>query len=144
MQLFGRQLAGALTNGTLLTLQGELGAGKSVLARAIIHAAGYVGRVKSPTYTLIETYTIDPPLSGLAQIAHLDLYRLADPDELNYLGFDEVLDSHDLVIIEWAERAGDLLPTADVRILIDYAEGGGRIVTIESDTCYGSLQSLSD
>lgn len=132
MLALGKRLAGELPKGTLLTLTGELGAGKSFLARAIIHALGFAGRVKSPTYTLIETYEIQTPLTPLSRIAHLDLYRLADPDELHYLGFDDVVDAHDLVMIEWAERAGELLPTPDVQVSIDYVAHGGRSVKIES------------
>jgi len=133
MQYLGASLVNKLTSGTLLSLRGELGAGKSVLARAMVHAAGYEGGVKSPTYTLIESYALTSPRGEIRRIAHLDLYRLADPEELHYLGFDDVLDSHDLVLIEWPEKAGDLMPPASIRINIEYAPEGGRIVTIESD-----------
>ena len=133
MQDLGGSLITQLASGTLLSLKGELGAGKSVLARAMIHAAGYKERVKSPTYTLIESYVIASPRTCLRRIAHMDLYRLAEPEELHYLGFEDVLDSHDLVIIEWPEKAGDLMPLATVQIGIDYACGGGRVVLIESD-----------
>ena len=133
MQDLGASLVTQITSGALLTLRGELGAGKSVLARAMIHAAGYEGGVKSPTYTLIESYALTSPRGEIRRIAHLDLYRLADPEELHYLGFDDVLDSHDLVLIEWPEKAGDLMPPASIRINIEYAPEGGRIVTIESD-----------
>ncbi len=133
MQKLGSSLITKLAAGTLLSLSGELGAGKSFLARAMIHAAGYEGRVKSPTYTLIESYHIASPLTGIRRIAHLDLYRLADPDELQYLGFDDVLDSHDLVMVEWPEKADGLMPAATVRISIEYVASGGRVVVIESD-----------
>ncbi|MFK7860562.1 MAG: tRNA (adenosine(37)-N6)-threonylcarbamoyltransferase complex ATPase subunit type 1 TsaE [Granulosicoccus sp.] len=139
MQALGTALFCTLSKGTLMRLEGELGAGKSFLARAIIHASGYSGRVKSPTYTLIETYEIDGSEGEIRHVAHLDLYRLADPDELHYLGFDDVLDTHDLVMIEWAERAGDLLPKADVSVAIAYTENGGRQVRIASNA---SLESL--
>ena len=138
MRELGSSLITQLASGTLLCLSGELGAGKSFLARAMIHAAGYEGRVKSPTYTLIESYDIASPRTGLRRIAHMDLYRLADPDELHYLGFDDVLDSHDLVMIEWPEKAGDLMPSATVRISIEYASSGGRVVLIESDCAIGN------
>ena len=133
MQDLGGSLITQLASGTLLSLSGELGAGKSVLARAIIHAAGYKERVKSPTYTLVESYDIASPRTCLRRIAHMDLYRLAEPEELHYLGFEDVLDSHDLVMIEWPEKAGELMPLATVQISIDYACGGGRVVLIESD-----------
>lgn len=131
MQRFGSELLSQLGVGTLLTLRGELGAGKSVLARSIIHAAGYTGRVKSPTYTLIESYKITEPVTRIVRIAHLDLYRLAEPDELHYLGFDDVLASHDLVIIEWPENAGELLPKATVNLLLQYESNGGRRISID-------------
>lgn len=135
MQALGAQLMNALRteenlSNNLLTLTGELGAGKSFLARAMIHAAGYDGRVKSPTYTLIETYEIKAHTGLMFRIAHLDLYRLADPDELHYLGFDDVLDTHDLVLIEWPDKAGDLLPDVGVEIDIEYVLPAGRRVSV--------------
>lgn len=129
-QRLGVRLLSQLKIGTLLTLRGELGAGKSVLARAIIHAAGYTGRVKSPTYTLIENYEITDPVTQFVHIAHLDLYRLADPDELHYLGFDDVLTGNQLVIVEWPEKAGEMLPEPCVDVLLEYASDGGRKITI--------------
>lgn len=120
MQALGASLALCLPVGALLTLQGELGAGKSVLARAIIHALGFSGRVKSPTYTLLETYTLKSPQTDINSVAHFDLYRIADPQELYYLGFDDVLAGHDLVMIEWPQRATGLLPDESIAITITY------------------------
>ena len=134
MQQLGFTLSQQLLPGTLVFLNGELGAGKSFLARAIIHAAGYVGRVKSPTYTLIESYDIESPATAIARIAHLDLYRLSDPDELYHLGFDDVLGQHDLVMIEWPEKAIEYLPSATVNIVIDYLPADARNVTVKSTT----------
>lgn len=121
MQALGSRLAGCLPSGCLVTLSGELGAGKSVLVRAIIHALGHVGRVRSPTYTLIETYDLSTADSRLPSVAHLDLYRLNDPDELEYLGFDEVLQQHALVLIEWPDKGGERVPVADVHLDLHYA-----------------------
>ncbi|ASJ72443.1 tRNA (adenosine(37)-N6)-threonylcarbamoyltransferase complex ATPase subunit type 1 TsaE [Granulosicoccus antarcticus] len=121
MQLLGEKLASCVPKGALWTLSGELGAGKSVLVRSVIHALGYKGRVKSPTYTLIETYDVSAQLgSAINNIAHLDLYRLQDPAELDYLGFDDLIREHDLVMIEWPEQGGDRLPRADLHISITY------------------------
>ena len=128
MQTLGRELAAELPTGSLVTLSGELGAGKSVLVRSIIHALGYTGRVKSPTYTLIETYEAPQPDGEVMRIAHLDLYRLEDPAELDYLGFDDVLRDHELVFIEWPEKGGERVPRADVRVSINYAAGDAREV----------------
>lgn len=143
MQLLGAELASLLPMRSLVTLSGELGAGKSVLVRSAIHACGYTGRVKSPTYTLIETYECESNVSekqpsdapksidnepGGRRVAHLDLYRLTDPDELEYLGFDDVLETHDLVFIEWPEQGAQRLPVATLHVLIEYADSGTRIV----------------
>jgi tRNA threonylcarbamoyladenosine biosynthesis protein TsaE len=125
MRSLGKMLAALLPTPAIVTLSGELGAGKSVLARAIIHSLGYSGAVKSPTYTLVETYS-----TATHSIAHMDLYRLADPDELNYIGFDDVLSQHDLILIEWPEQAGDLLPAADLAVTIDYEGDLTRQVSV--------------
>lgn len=130
MQALGAELQLQIRPGSLVTLRGELGAGKSVLARAIIHASGFKGRVKSPTYTLVETYCVSDAPTAIASIAHLDLYRLVDPEELHFLGFDDVLADNQLVLIEWPERADDALPEAQMDIVINYADDGGRTVTV--------------
>lgn len=132
-QRLGSQILLQLEAGCLMALRGDLGAGKSVLARSIIHAAGYKGRVKSPTYTLMETYDILEPLTSIMRVAHLDLYRLADPEELHYLGFDDVLTDYDLTIVEWPENAGKLLPRVDIDIHLEYVSEGGRRLTLNAD-----------
>lgn len=141
LQTIGVALAERLRANTLITLTGELGAGKSVLARAIIQALGYSGRVKSPTYTLIESYQLEDTTRCIQSIAHLDLYRLADPEELHYLGFEDVLDEHDLVIIEWPEKGAGLIPEPQLRVHIDYAPAGGRTVHLQAvTTCYDLMR----
>ena len=132
MQSLGRELAELLPAGTLVSLSGELGAGKSVLVRAIIHTLGYTGRVKSPTYTLIETYEAPGPSGKIIHIAHLDLYRLEDPAELDYLGFDDVLKDHELVLIEWPEKGGERVPRSDLQVSITYAAENGREVVFST------------
>jgi len=127
MVALGRQLAAVLPPRLLITLSGELGAGKSVLARSLIQALGYKGRIKSPTYALMETYEVPP-----RRVAHLDLYRLDDPEELHYLGFDDVLSERDLILVEWPEKAEALLRrSGDDRslwqITIEYVESGRRV-----------------
>ena len=129
MQLLGGELARCVPKGSLWTLSGELGAGKSVLVRSVIHALGYDGRVKSPTYTLIESYDVTGQADGrINNIAHLDLYRLQDPAELDYLGFDDVIRDHDLVMIEWPEQGGGRVPRPDLHISITYAAEDRRRV----------------
>lgn len=132
MQSLGEELAGVLPRGTLVTLTGELGVGKSVLVRSIIHALGYEGRVKSPTYTLMETYEAIAPDGEPCLVAHLDLYRLTDPAELDYLGFDDALHDHDFLFIEWPEQGGNRIPPADLQVNIAYAEDSARHITFHA------------
>jgi len=133
MQQFGRTLVAGLPKGSLVSLTGELGAGKSVLARAMIHALGYAGHIKSPTYTLIEQYQTQPTSVGTCStVAHLDLYRLADPEELDYLGFKDVLQHNDLVIIEWPQMGGERVPEPQVKITIEYGDLEARRLTLET------------
>ena len=117
----GRQIAAALPDdaaGLVILLSGELGAGKSTLARAIIRALGHSGAVPSPTYTLIEPYEL-----GSRLIYHVDLYRISSEDELEFLGWSDLADG--LRIIEWPERVPGLARLADLRVRLDY-EGAGR------------------
>lgn len=117
----GNALAGLLpddASGWTLLLDGELGAGKSTLARALIRGRGHRGPVPSPTYTLVEPYE----LPGQA-IYHIDLYRVGSEDELRYLGWEEL--ESGLRLVEWPGRAPGLKATADVEIRLEYA-GNGR------------------
>jgi tRNA threonylcarbamoyladenosine biosynthesis protein TsaE len=113
--------------GLLVLLQGELGAGKSTLARAMLHKLGYSGAVPSPTYTLIEPYEFP----GFT-LFHVDLYRISASEELDYLGWDDL--SEGLILLEWPERAPQLMQQADLHVQLDYA-GTGRLAR---------LQGLSD
>ena len=120
---FGQQLALSLPKPCVMTLSGDLGAGKSVLARAMIRALGHVGAVKSPTYTLVENYELDG-----WRIAHMDLYRLNDPEELQYLGFDDIVANSDLLLIEWPDKGAGLLPKPNLEVTIEYQENGRQVV----------------
>ena len=115
---FASKLPEDLSGWTVL-LAGDLGAGKSTFARALIHALGHEGAVPSPTYTLVEPYTLD---AGL--VYHVDLYRVSDPGELTFLGFEE-LDAG-LRLVEWPDRAPELEDAADVRVMLAYAGVGRR------------------
>lgn len=109
-----------------LWLSGELGVGKTTFTRYLLRALGHVGTVKSPTYTLVEPYSIDGK-----PVYHADLYRLNDPEELDFIGFFEYFDEPDsLVIIEWASRAEHLLPKPDIQIKITRKDDGSRLVEI--------------
>jgi tRNA threonylcarbamoyladenosine biosynthesis protein TsaE len=115
-----RQLAPAVRAGGVVFLRGELGAGKTTFAHALLRALGVGERVKSPTYTLLERYKVDG-----RDAFHLDLYRIANPGELEWLGLDE-LDSPDtLVLVEWPERGAGALPPADLNVTLEHA-GAGR------------------
>ncbi len=104
----------------LVYLSGDLGTGKTTFSRYFIQAFGWEGKVKSPTYTLVEHYDF-----GGINVYHLDLYRLSAPEEVNFLGLEEIynsLDNVSIILIEWAEKAADVLPNADINLKFDYVE----------------------
>jgi tRNA threonylcarbamoyladenosine biosynthesis protein TsaE len=120
---FGARLAACLRGRSgLVFLRGELGAGKTTLVRGLLRALGYEGAVRSPTYTLIEPYVLDG-----VRLYHLDLYRLGDPEELEYLGLRDLLDGEALLLVEWPERGAGVLPAPDLEIEISHVPPGRRI-----------------
>lgn len=109
-QRLAAQLAALPLTGSVW-LAGDLGAGKTTLTRYWLQALGHAGAVKSPTYTLVEPYSIEQKDGSIKPVYHADLYRLQDPEELSFIGFDEYLDEPNaLIIIEWASRADSYLP----------------------------------
>ncbi len=120
LELFADKLARRIQAPLVLWLQGDLGAGKTTFARALIHALGYRGRVKSPTYGLLEQYQ-----AGTLQVLHMDLYRISEPGELEFLGLPDLLDAQTIVLIEWPEKGGEWLPEPDFIFTFSYA-GCGR------------------
>jgi tRNA threonylcarbamoyladenosine biosynthesis protein TsaE len=128
---FGRRIAGVLEAPCVIYLRGDLGAGKTALARGILRGLGHGGAVRSPTYTLLEPYE----LAGI-RIYHLDLYRLGDPEELEYLGLRDLLDGESVLLVEWPERGAGCLPPEDLEIRIDHA-GEGRDLRLLPRTSAG-------
>jgi tRNA threonylcarbamoyladenosine biosynthesis protein TsaE len=132
----GAALARVLQPGLAIYLHGDLGAGKTSLTRALLHAAGYAGRVKSPTYTLIEPYTIE--LHGEAiEVLHFDLYRMSSAEEFIEAGFREHFDGRRICLVEWPEQAGSVLPLPDIDLFLD-VEGQGRAVELQANSAQGA------
>jgi len=126
MVRLGRIVASILKAGSALYLCGDLGAGKTTLARGLARGLGHEGAVKSPTYTLVEPY-----LDLTTPLYHFDLYRLGDPEELEYLGVRDYFDGTAIALVEWPERGGGFLPNPDLEISIA-PEGDGRRVRFRS------------
>ena len=110
-----RRLAPALLDGGVVFLRGELGAGKTTFARALLRALGVGERVKSPTYSLLERYMVNG-----RDAFHLDLYRIADAGELEWLGLDELDSPESLVLVEWPERGRGALPAPDLEVALEH------------------------
>lgn len=135
-QTLGAALARTLTPGLKIYLHGELGAGKTSLTRALLQAAGHTGRVKSPTYTLVEPYAINIQNTPLS-LMHFDLYRMGSPEEFIEAGFREYFDSDHLCVVEWPEQAEGLLPPADLDVFLSVA-GEGRAVELRANSEQGT------
>lgn len=139
-EALGLRLARALQRlhgGAVIALDGELGAGKTTLARALIGALGHRGPVVSPSYTLVEPYYF-----GEQRLLHLDLYRIGDPEELEYLGVREWDPQQDWLVVEWAKNGAGFLPSTDLVIALEYA-GQARRATVAACSDSGKrLQKL--
>lgn len=138
---FARQLAAQpLLANAFITLHGELGAGKTTLVRHLLHALGVTGRIKSPTYAVVEPH--EAP--GLA-IWHFDFYRFADPREWEDAGFRDIFASPGLKLAEWPQKAAALIPPADIAIHIEALDDTARHVTLHAHTARGRslLQGMS-
>ncbi|MDB2594554.1 tRNA (adenosine(37)-N6)-threonylcarbamoyltransferase complex ATPase subunit type 1 TsaE [Porticoccaceae bacterium] len=131
MVQFGGSIARLIRDRLIITLQGDLGAGKTTLSRGILQGLGHSGAVKSPTYTLVEPYQL-----ALGAVYHFDLYRLVDAEELEYMGFADYLADAQLCLIEWPEQGQGFLPMADIAIEISQP-GAGRCVTLCANSAVG-------
>ena len=138
----GGALARALTGGMVVTLSGDLGAGKTTLVRGVLRELGWNGPVKSPTYTLVEYY----PISSL-DFYHFDFYRFADPEEWETAGLAEFFRRDSACIVEWPERVANLLPLPDLSIVLVHA-GEGRDIgaashSADGDRCLDAMRQLA-
>lgn len=113
---FGRRIAQHLSPPCVIDLQGDLGTGKTTLVRGVLRGLGFTGPVRSPTYTLLEPYEL-----WSMRLYHLDLYRLADPEELELLGLRDLMEPESVLLVEWPERGRGILPSPDLIIRIEHA-----------------------
>jgi tRNA threonylcarbamoyladenosine biosynthesis protein TsaE len=133
MEGLGQCLARSARRPGVIYLRGDLGTGKTTLVRGLLRGFGYHGKVKSPTYTLVEPYPIDD-----LTIYHLDLYRLGSPEELEWIGIRDLLAESALLLVEWPERGDGVLPPADLVISLGYL-GQCREVHFQALTAAGEL-----
>lgn len=138
----GACLALAANNHGVIALHGNLGSGKTTLCRGLIRALGHTGAVKSPTFTLVEPYEF---ASG--RVLHYDLYRLTDPEEVEFLGMRDFLDGRTLTLIEWPEKAAGFLPPPDLELSLEVLSAGRRLswraLTPHGDKLAAALRQAS-
>jgi tRNA threonylcarbamoyladenosine biosynthesis protein TsaE len=135
----GRLAAHPAIRNAFIELHGELGAGKTTLVRHILRSLGVQGRVKSPTYAVVEPYSVRTELVEVPELAiwHFDFYRFSDPREWEDAGFRDLFSSPGLKLAEWPEKAGALLPTADLVVSITVGDDETRHVTLKAQTPAG-------
>lgn len=131
-EALGERLASALPLVHLIYVRGALGAGKTTFVRGLLRGLGHEGPVKSPTFTLVEPYHV-----GGVSLCHFDLYRLKDPEELEFLGMRDYLGSDTVCVVEWPERAGAVLPAPDIDVMIRSTNNRGREVQLQGHSQAG-------
>ena len=134
----GGHLAGYLSPGLTIFLIGDLGAGKTTLVRGLLRGLGFEGRVKSPTYTLVESYSV----SSL-YLYHFDLYRFKHEQEWLDAGFNELFNERNICFVEWPERARTLLPEADITVELAVEGDGRRVNILSKKVNLENLQALA-
>jgi len=137
---FGVTLAKAIQPNLTVYLHGDLGAGKTTLVRGLLHALGHVGKVKSPTYTLVEPYEIKYNVTSSLMLYHFDLYRFNDEEEWESAGFRDYFNANSVCVIEWPEKAQNVLPTPDLNITFSIKNVGenlGRSVNLSAHSILG-------
>lgn len=143
MVALGQAFGTAMRAPLVVFLRGELGAGKTTLARGVLRAQGHSGAVKSPTYTLVEPYEFEALV-----LFHFDLYRLGDPEELEYMGIRDYFNGPSIVLVEWPERGAGVLPEADLEVSIGVLESGRQVafeaLTPRGVECLGRLEAAPE
>ncbi len=133
----GTRFAKSLQSGLVVHLHGDLGAGKTTLTRGMLHGLGYLGKVKSPTYTLVEPYEILLNEKFKFTVYHFDLYRFNSEDEWEAAGFREYFNPHSICMIEWPEKAEHVLPAADIHVHLSLYNTG-RHIQFSASTALGN------
>ncbi len=139
---FGAVLAKAIQPNLTIYLHGDLGAGKTTLVRGLLHALGYAGKVKSPTYTLVESYEVESNVISKLDLYHFDLYRFNDDEEWEEAGFRDYFNAESVCLIEWPEKAQNCLPTPDINITFEIKSLGstaymGRSLHVSAHSILG-------
>jgi tRNA threonylcarbamoyladenosine biosynthesis protein TsaE len=131
-EALGARLAAFVPNIRLVYIRGALGAGKTTLVRGLLRGLGHTDAVKSPTFTLVEPYTF-----SWGVLNHFDLYRMNDPEEIEFLAFRDYLGNNSLCVVEWPERAGHVLPVPDLDVMMRADNNGGRNVRLQAHSPAG-------
>lgn len=132
-EALGARLAAILPGVCRIYVRGPLGAGKTTLVRGLLRGLGHTGPVTSPTFTLVEPYALDE-----VRVFHFDFYRVTNPGELEFLGLRDYFDEESICIVEWPERAGAVLPTADLDVMIRMSNDRGRVLQLQSHSDIGA------